>query len=245
MKVKSPLAAEAMLLSKSPQAAEKPQTYQSWDLACLAPPLPSQANQIIDPVEPSPAVAETPEIDLEQLIQTATTEARDKGYQAGYAEGLEQGLAKAIAEHRECFENQSRQLDQLLMQFALDLKDARTSIAEDLLGLSLSMCQAILKTSLTIQPELLVNLITETLQSMPHLQLPARIYLNPVDLSLIQTSLGESLQAEGWELHADENQRCGGCKIITASQEIDASLSSRWQQLIQALGQDPSWLIKL
>ena len=233
-----------MPLSKLTQATEKPQTYQSWDLVCLEVPPQNQTIEIIDPVEPSPASEENPELDLEQLIQTATEEARNTGFQQGYSEGLEQGLAEAIAEHRECFQNQSLQLEQLLTQLASDLTLARTSIAEELLALSLSMCQAILKTSLAIQPELLIKLITENLQSLPNLQLPARIYLNPADLSLIKQTIGESLKAEGWELHADENQSCGGCRILTPTQEIDASLSSRWDQLLHALGQDPSWLIK-
>ncbi|HEX8787220.1 MAG TPA: FliH/SctL family protein, partial [Telluria sp.] len=40
----------------------------------------------------------------------------------------------------------------------------------------------------------------------------------------------------------DEDMARGGCRVDTASNQIDAQIASRWQRLAHALGKDLDWL---
>jgi flagellar assembly protein FliH len=34
----------------------------------------------------------------------------------------------------------------------------------------------------------------------------------------------------------------GGCRFLTGSSEIDATLENRWRRIVAALGRDDAWL---
>ncbi len=46
----------------------------------------------------------------------------------------------------------------------------------------------------------------------------------------------------GWRVIDDPTIERGGCKVDTASNQIDATVASRWQRLSLALGKDIDWI---
>ena len=57
--------------------------------------------------------------------------------------------------------------------------------------------------------------------------------------------MGDELEKSGWRLVEDEQILRGGCKIDTASNQIDAQAPARWARLAAALGKnDVEWLDK-
>jgi flagellar assembly protein FliH len=66
--------------------------------------------------------------------------------------------------------------------------------------------------------------------------------LNPEDAKTVREGIGEELDKGGWRVIEDAQVERGGCKIDTASNQIDAQASARWQRLTYALGKDVSWL---
>ncbi len=225
MKAKSLYLQEAMMTTSNP---EMQSAYQRWEIGSLTKDLTDYKTKL----------------DQEIMI------ARDEGYHIGLEEeraaGLESGLAKgyaqALAEGREQNEIMSQQFSALFTSFELELQQAKEHTAQQMLELCLDMSQVMLKTALTVRPELLIPIIEQALENLPVVQLPATLYLNATDLELIQLSIGNNLKQEGWRLICDKNIEAGGCRLETAINQIDATLPSRWQQLLDALGKSGEWL---
>lgn len=220
--------------------------YQVWEPASLELPLAAEL---------SPDSEQLEQLALDdQAIELEKSTAREAGFQQGYQDGLvkglEQGLAQGLQEgqkqahdeSRAVFLEQKRQIQSLITHFESDLDMARESVASDILKLSLELAKAMLKTSLQIKPELIVDLVQHILNTLPTVQPPAFIVLHPSDAHLINKHIGNELSESGWRIIEDASIEPGGCKIETSTNEVDASLTNRWQYLVDALNQNTNWL---
>lgn len=220
--------------------------YQSWEPASLDLALTVSSESDAEQFE---------HLDIaEQLIEQEKLNARETGFQQGYQEGLAKGLEDGLAqglqegqkqayeESRAVFLEQKRQIQSLINHFEADLNHSREAVAADILKLSLEVAKAMLKTALPAKPELILDLIQHILHTLPTLELPAVMILHPADARLVTTQMGDDLSESGWRILEDANMEPGGCKIDTASNEIDASLENRWQQILQMFNQNTDWL---
>jgi flagellar assembly protein FliH len=178
----------------------------------------------------------------ERARQTGHRQGQQEGLAQGHAAGHAEGLTQGLAEGRALIDAQQAALLTLLASFEEQIKHARENIAQQVLAVALDMAHAMLKSVLAIEPQRVLPLVEQTLQSLPALKSNARLYLHPQDLALLVTAQGDALSAEGWHLRADPAMLRGGCRVETPTNEIDASLPTRWARLQQALGQQGEWL---
>ncbi|MEY3289409.1 MAG: hypothetical protein RLZZ419_1651 [Pseudomonadota bacterium] len=219
----------------SDSKASQQTAYQRWELASL------DESQLNEKAEHNLEIAK-----LDQERITAHKEAYQTGLEEGrvigLTEGHTQGLAQGLIEGQEQITAISDVLLKIHQQYQKEIHLARESTANQLLELSLDIAQAMLKTALPVRPELLLPLIEQALQNIPSLQLPSTLHLHPLDIDLVRTVLGEELQSANCRLLTDANIERGGCRIETATNEIDATLPTRWRRLQQSLGQNTDWL---
>lgn len=175
-----------------------------------------------------------------ETITAIEEQARQEGYDAGHAEGWGKGLA----EGREAAALETARLRALADTFSAEVGKADETISQQVLDLSLDFARALLKSSLTINPELVIPIVREAVRYLPALHQPALLYLNPDDAVLIQDKIGDELTKTGWQITSDAQLECGSCRVDTAHNQVDASLPTRWQRLTAALGKDSSWLIE-
>ncbi|MEY3879236.1 MAG: hypothetical protein RIQ94_31 [Pseudomonadota bacterium] len=213
--------------------------YQRWELASL------DVNTTPENIEQNLEIfqlEQEKQAGYDEAYQIGLDEGRAIGLTEGHAQGHLQGLAQGLTEGQAQITTISKELSIINRQYQNAIHLARENTANQLLELSLDIAQAMLKTALPVRPELLLPIIEHALQNIPSLQLPSTLHLHPLDIELVQTSLGEELQPANWRLLADPNIERGGCRIETATNEIDATLSTRWQRLQQSLGQNTDWL---
>lgn len=180
------------------------------------------------------------DVNLPTLEQIAAIEAQAE--QEGYAAGHAEGLAAGLAEGRQQAVDEAARLADLATGFGTALRDADTLISAQVLDLAVDLARAMLKSALTVKPELVIPLVRETVRAIPAVQQPALLYLHPADLALVQTRIGGELEKTGWQLSEDASLDAGGCRIETSSNQIDATLPTRWQRLVTALGKHDDWL---
>ena len=217
---------------------------QAWDLISFDDINDSQkTNHVNSPDHLTPS-------DIEQQNNADKALGYQAGFDQGYADGLEQGLAqgfeqaslKAEEEYSQLQVQLSEKFNALFNVYENDLNNARENIATEILEFSLYLTQAMVNTALKIQPELLITIIEQSLNALPCLELPAKLHINPLDAPLVDETLGQQLTQSGWKIIQDPNIEPGGCKINTATNEIDASIATRWQYLQLSLGQSTEWL---
>ncbi len=226
--------------------------YQRWDLpsfdtpAAAPPPAPeppgSGATELgpditetppLPPVEPPPlpeaAIDPEPDIHLPTAedIERIHEEARKDGYAAGYEEGTARGRIEAMQFHGlvESLENSMTSLDQ--------------EVADEILALATELARQMVRQTLVVRPESVVDLIREALLQLP--QAHALIHINPEDLSMAKDYLGEHLSHAGHRLIEDATITRGGVRIEAAGSQIDATVQTRWRRVMDNLSRSIPW----
>ncbi len=173
-----------------------------------------------------------------EQITAIQEQARQEGYLAGHAEGRAAGLT----EGREEAAREAARLSDLAETFSAEVAKADETISQQVLDLSIDLARALLKSALAIRPELVIPIVREAVRYLPALHQPALLFLNPDDAVLVRDRIGDELVKMGWQLTEDAQLARGSCRVETASNQIDASLPTRWQRLTAALSKHSDWL---
>jgi len=209
-------------MSKETQTA-----YERWELASFG--------------ESQPKI-KVPEKSVEELVAELRDEARiigrAEGQAAGYAEGRSAGYAEGMA----AAAHEIAVLRKIAESFGTEVAQANDVIAQDMLDLGLDFAKAMLKTALQVRPEIVLPIVGEAIRYLPSLQQPALLHLHPEDTVIIKDHMDDELTKSGWRIVSDPNMQRGGCRIETASNQIDATMPTRWQRLAEALGKESHWL---
>jgi len=215
--------ASTSVISSADQTACKP-----WEIASFDgdPHTVSKANH---------AGITLPTIDQISAIQE---QARQEGFQAGHAEGHAEGYAQG----QQKAEIEAARLHNLAGAFSTEISQADELISQQVLDLSIDFAHAILKTALTVRPELVIPIVKEAVRYLPAMQQPALLFLNPDDAVLVKDRIGDELTKMGWQIADDAQLNPGGCRVETANNQIDASLPTRWQRLAASLSKESDWL---
>ncbi|WP_317201860.1 flagellar assembly protein FliH [Janthinobacterium sp.] len=230
---------------------EQQTAYQRWEMTSFGDERPSvvAARKPPEPEAlPEPELEAPPPLDyptqeeLDAIREQARAEAYAEGLAAGHAAGHVDGRAEALAAGQAEAAIELAHLRALALEFAAALAGADELIAAEVLELALQLAKGMLKTALRVKPELLLPVVREAIEYLPVLQQPAILMLNPEDAKVVRDGIAEELDKGGWRVVEDASVERGGCKIDTASNQIDAQTSARWQRLSQALGKDVDWL---
>jgi len=208
---------------------EQQTAYQRWEMNSFGDNRASTRN--------AAGNAASNKLTIEQTAQLRE-EARAKGYADGLAEGRAAGLAQGRAEAA----GEITSLQTLAESFSQEIVRADEVISQDLMGLALDIAKAMLKTSLSVHPELVLPIVSEAIHYLPSLQQPAILFLNPTDVAIVKDHMSDELNKAGWRIAEDMHLQRGGCRIETATNQIDASTQTRWQRIAEALGKESDWL---
>jgi flagellar assembly protein FliH len=169
-----------------------------------------------------------------EQITAIEEQARQEGYLAGHAEGLAAGREEAARE--------TARLHSLADTFSTEIAQADETISQQVLDLSVDLARAMLKSALAIRPEVVIPIVREAVRYLPALHQPALLFLNPADAALVKERIGDELAKMGWQLTEDMQLEPGSCRVETSSNQIDATLPTRWQRLTAALSTHSNWL---
>lgn len=216
---------------------EKQTAYQRWELASFGDDRPSQQAVVQAATMPAPPSEEAVAKFNEQLA-LLREEARQQGRAEGIAEGRKLGLTEGRAQATE----ELLRLQQLADSFGNEVARANEVVAEDLLTLALDIAKAMLRTALVVKPELVLPIVGEAVRYLPSLQQPALLFLHPEDATLVMEHMHDELNKAGWRVAEDAHLERGGCRIETASNQIDATITNRWERIAANLGRESSWI---
>jgi flagellar assembly protein FliH len=219
---------------------ERQTAYERWELASFGDPEPATTLAVEEDIAAQAKLAFDTLVAqrVNELREQAQQEGREAGYAAGFAEGHEAGLAAGRTESAA----QGAALLQLAQSFGSEVAAANDIMADDMLTLALDLSKAMLKTALAVRPEIMLPVVGEAIRYLPSVQQPAIVYLHPQDAVLVKDYMADDLAKSGWRIADDAQQARGGCRVETASNQIDASVETRWQRIAEALGKQSDWL---
>ncbi len=174
----------------------------------------------------------------------------EAGYKAGLAAGFANGqqhgssaaLASAAASQRETEEQAGATLairidalsDALEARFAQIEREA----ADDVVKLALEVARQVVRSTLAVRPEAVLAIVQEALAGLFEDRARMRLHLHAGDAELIRRTLDERPDTQSWEIVVDSSIDAGGCRIETPRAEIDATLETRWQRTLAAIGRN-------
>lgn len=208
--------------------------YQRWEMNSFGDDRPSAVAKRPAAAAAAPVVELPSEEELAAIREQARLAGHEEGHGAGYADGLAIGRAEAAKE--------LEHLQSIALEFGQALAAADETIAADVLDLALHLAKSMLRSALEIKPELVIPVVREAIEYLPVLQQPAVLMLNPADMPIVREAIGEELDKGGWRVVQDAAIARGGCKVDTATNQIDAQIAARWERLTHALGKNVEWL---
>jgi flagellar assembly protein FliH len=207
---------------------ERLSAYERWELAAL------DAGHSPHGIEHD-VVSAPPTLDQLRKL-------REQAHSEGYADGFEQGRLAGLGEGRQQCCVLAEQLASLAREFSIELSRADERLAEEVLDLALDVAKAVLKKGLETRADLVIPVVREALRYLPAVQQPAMLFLHPDDAAHVKECLQDDLAQADWRIVEDPNIQRGGCRVETASNQIDASIGTRWQRIARALGKSSEWL---
>lgn len=240
---------------------EQQSAYQRWEMASFGDERPSTLARRAAEAAASapPAAAAAPAIpglppeyalpsveELEAMREAARQEGFAQGLEEGRSQGRQEGHAQGYAEGAEAGQRDAaeelEQLRAVAVSFGDAIARADETIARDLLELALRLARGMVRTGFDVRPELILPVVRDAIDQLPVLQQPAVLTLNPHDAELVRHGMADELSKGGWRIIENAAIARGGCKVETATNQIDAQAQARWNRLTHALGANVEWL---
>ena len=226
--------------------------YQRWEMAAF-----DEAEREAEAIALAAAaeadrLANAPEEVIEETSSPLPTaeeleaiyeEARLSGYNLGLEEGRLAGESAAKEAAAAQGRAEAERLAAIIAGLGESITQCEQQVADQLLKLALDIARQILRHSLQIQPELILPVVREAIAALPVSHGHPLLLLNPADAALVREHLGDSLSHAGWKILEDRQIEAGGCRVELAGSEVDASLATRWQRTLDAIGTQADWLI--
>lgn len=157
------------------------------------------------------------------LTAEAIEELQKKAYEEGRAEGFQKGFDEGENEIR----LRVAHLEAVLNKLNQPLSDMDETVVEQMVSLSINIARQLVRRELKIDPGQVVAVVRETISSLPVAARNIRVFLNPEDALIVREMLAVSSGDQRWEIVEEPIMSRGGCKVVTDTSRIDASMESR------------------
>ena len=166
-----------------------------------------------------------------------------------FAEGFAQGRAHAAVEAEQRMVEYTRvqgqdaahRLAALLAAAQAQVEQARQTMAQGVLELSVEMARQVLRHELSVNPNVLQPVVREGLAVLAADNQFATIRLNAIDVEVVREALGAVFEGLALKAVADASVKPGGCIIESAGTVVDATLQTRWRRVVAKLGLELAW----
>jgi flagellar assembly protein FliH len=179
------------------------------------------------------------------LIMTAADAARAEGFADGFAQGHAKATLEAQHQINEFTRNQGHEaalrFASLADSLQAEVNEAREALASGLLELASELARTLLQREVLVDSQLLLPIIRAGIDHLKDEAKPVLIRLNPRDLEALKAPLAAEFPQTTFTLAADTHVAAGGCRMESAGTQIDATVPTRWNRAMAAIGQTTPW----
>ncbi len=162
-----------------------------------------------------------------QKQETIRQQAFEKSYAKGYMEGLEQGQKE--------IRQQVAYLQTIMATLAMPLPGVDEQVVQEMAELCMAVVKQLVRRELKSSPDEIVAVVKEAVSMLPMTPGEVRLELNPEDAALVRNALGEPGTETSWRIVEDPLLTRGGCRVLTNTSRIDATVENRINATIAAV----------
>jgi len=169
--------------------------------------------------------------ELERLHKKA----HDDGFERGRAEGFRYGHQEALEAARSQIAERIVLLDELLEALGAPFRHLDDQVEREVVSLVVAIVRQLVRREVRTDPGQIVGVVREALAILPVASRNVRVVLNPEDAALVRQVYALSDSELTWKMVEDPVVARGGCRVMTETSQVDATLESRLAALIAPL----------
>jgi len=170
-------------------------------------------------------------------VQEQLHAARQTGYQDGYRDGM-----AALDAFKQSFAQQiSAQVGVVVKNFDAEMQALEGEMAQSIARIAVELARQVVRSELEQRPELIARVAHDAVEALQLSARHVRMRVHPDDFPLVQEGAGQELQARETQLIPDADVARGGVKVDADIASVDATIATRWQQAVSAIGQQSIW----
>jgi flagellar assembly protein FliH len=157
-------------------------------------------------------------------LEEIQNQAREEGFQQGLQEGRDAGLKELQA--------RIAVLEQLLQTLDQPFTQLDEAVEQQLARLAMLVARQLVRRELKTEPEEVIGVVREALGALPVAVRNVRLMLHPEDAALVREAMLTAQGEQQMQIVEDPVQSRGGCRVLTDSSQIDASVEARLNAVI-------------
>lgn len=173
--------------------------------------------------------------ELEALQKAAYDEGFAQGRKDGLAQGQAEGRTEGFAAGEQDAKALAQRMRQILDALAAPVRELDDEVEQALVRLSLGVARQIIRRELSLQPGEVLAVIKEAVALLPLSARDVSVRLHPEDARFIRETQDVGDDANAWMMVEDPAISRGGCRVVTNTAQIDATLEHRLAQLASSL----------
>ncbi len=201
----------------------KPEQLQQWDP-------PSISGEGEDAGKPQHGSLMTA-AQLEQIQKQAYQE----GFEQGKKEGFRYGRKEALEEGRQRLQQNVEAMERLFQTLETPLKQLDEQVEQELVALAIAIVKQLVRREIRTDPNQILGVVREAIGILPVSSRHVRLVLHPDDAALVREVYSTTETELGWVIVEDPILARGGCRVLTDTSQVDATLESRLATVIAPL----------
>jgi flagellar assembly protein FliH len=164
-------------------------------------------------------------------IEAVQKQAYDEAYAEGHAQGYKAGQEEGLNAAKQQTQARIELLDNTLNKLAAPLEELDDRVDHELVILVQALVKQMVRREIKSDPGQVMAVIREAIESLPVASRQLQLHLHPEDAMLVHEFYKTGDQDLAWDIVEDPLISRGGCKVITAVTQVDATLETRLTQL--------------
>jgi len=153
--------------------------------------------------------------------------AQASGFQEGRREGLDAGREEA--------EKTAGDMLALVEEMAHPFRSLDQLVIKELSQLAMLLAEKIVGRELSINSEIITQVVADALSTLSSLEGGIEIFLNPKDARQLRELAPDVLDGVSWKLVETSDMLPGGCRVKTPVSLVDASVEKKMEQIFSSL----------
>lgn len=169
----------------------------------------------------------------EEGVKQGIEQGQQQGFEQGQAQGREQGFRQGVEEGKAQFIQATAPFAHLHRQTAELFSEHERRQREQVCELVQKVAQQVIRCELALQPQQILALVDETLESLPGEPLGLKVKMAKEEFTHLEKVASEKI-AE-WNIVCDDTLRQGECRVMTKNAEADAGCEQRLDTCMSAV----------
>jgi flagellar assembly protein FliH len=157
-------------------------------------------------------------------LEEIQEQARQEGFRQGLQEGRESGREELL--------NCVRNLEQIFRTLDKPLEELDDSVEQQLAQMAMLVARQLVRRELKTDPEQVIGVVREALAALPVAARDVQLALNPEDAEIVREALSLHEGEQAIRIVEDPVQSRGGCRVVTRTSQIDATIETRLNSVI-------------